>query len=153
MCENNTYDNKIDVWSVGLIFGEMLKRTVILRVRCRACACDFAPDLVHTFTLLAIQGRDYVDQLRLTVRLLGEVSADDLRAIEFVALSGPFFATRPDIYSVLPSLLLRSKRGARDLIQRWTYPGMVFPMSVFCVSPLHHPQHVTWHGIMSLTGF
>merc|ERR1711981_567252 len=76
LIENNHYDNKIDVWSVGLIFGEMLKRTILLR------------------------GRDYIDQLRLTVRLVGKVTGEDLGTI--------------------------SKKGARDLIKRWTYEGLDF---------------------------
>ena len=59
---------------------------------------NYAPELLHTFTLLTDQGKDFVDQLRLSVKLLGKVSDDDLQAIEFVALSGPFFATHPDVY-------------------------------------------------------
>jgi len=76
LCENDRYDNKIDVWSIGLIFGELLKRSVVLR------------------------GRDYIDQLRLTVKLVGKLSAEDLAKID--------------------------KPGARNLIQRWTYPGADF---------------------------
>ena len=60
---------------------------------------NYASELVHTANIYtAVQGRDYLDQLRLTVKLLGTVSPEDLEAFECVALSGPFFTTRANVY-------------------------------------------------------
>ncbi len=52
-----TYDAGVDVWSVGCIFAEMLGRRPLL------------------------PGRDYLDQLRLTVQKLGSPSEEDTRWI------------------------------------------------------------------------
>ena len=88
LCHNNTYDNKIDVWGVGVIFGELFKRSVVLRVRLHVL--HLAPTLPYmmmpmsrlTATMCTHQGNSYINQLRLTVELLGQVSAEDLSTIE-----------------------------------------------------------------------
>lgn len=54
LCDNQIYDKKVDVWSAGLIFAELLVRRPLL------------------------QGKDYLDQLRLIVKLLGRPSEEDM---------------------------------------------------------------------------
>jgi len=54
LCDNQVYDKKVDVWSAGLIFAELLVRRPLL------------------------QGKDYLDQLRLIVKLLGRPSEKDM---------------------------------------------------------------------------
>ena len=48
------YNGQVDVWSAGLIFAELLVRRPLL------------------------QGKDYLDQLRLIVKLLGRPSEKDM---------------------------------------------------------------------------
>jgi len=55
LCDNQTYDKKVDVWSAGLIFAELLVRRPLL------------------------QGKDYLDQLKLIVRLLGCPTEGDMK--------------------------------------------------------------------------
>lgn len=55
LCDNQTYDKKVDVWSAGLILAELIVRRPLL------------------------QGKDYLDQLKLIVKLLGRPSEDDMQ--------------------------------------------------------------------------
>merc|ERR1712072_341550 len=56
-----------------------------------------------------LRGRDYIDQLRLTVQLLDTLQQKDLKSI--------------------------SKAGARDLVKRWKYPGLDFATQFPNASP------------------
>jgi serine/threonine protein kinase len=58
LVENTTYDQGIDIWSVGCILAECLGRKALL------------------------PGRDYLQQLRLIIETLGAPSADSLKFIE-----------------------------------------------------------------------
>jgi len=58
LVENATYDQGIDIWSVGCILAECLGRKALL------------------------PGKDYLQQLRLIIETLGEPSASDLAIIE-----------------------------------------------------------------------
>jgi len=58
LVENSTYDQGIDVWSVGCILAECLGRKALL------------------------PGRDYLQQLRLIIETLGAPSSKDLKIIE-----------------------------------------------------------------------
>jgi len=58
LVENATYDQGIDIWSVGCILAECLGRKALL------------------------PGRDYLQQLRLIIETLGRPSAQDLSIIE-----------------------------------------------------------------------
>ena len=57
LCDNQVYDNKVDVWSAGLIFAEILLRKPLL------------------------QGKNYMHQLKLIVRLLGRPSEEELSCL------------------------------------------------------------------------
>jgi len=58
LCENTTYDNEVDMWSVGLIFAEILTKQPLL------------------------QGKDYMDQLSRIIKLVGAVSEEDMKCIQ-----------------------------------------------------------------------
>jgi len=58
LVENSTYDQGIDIWSVGCILAECLGRKALL------------------------PGRDYLQQLRLIIETLGAPTAKDLKIIE-----------------------------------------------------------------------
>jgi len=58
LVENSSYDQGIDIWSVGCILAECLGRKALL------------------------PGKDYLQQLRLIIETLGEPSASDLAIIE-----------------------------------------------------------------------
>ena len=58
LCENTTYDNMVDMWSVGLIFAEILTKQPLL------------------------QGKDYMDQLSRIIKLVGAVSDEDMKCIQ-----------------------------------------------------------------------
>lgn len=58
ICENRIYDEKVDVWSDGLIFSEMLTGRVLL------------------------QGKSTKEQLRLIMKFCGAPSAEDCEHIE-----------------------------------------------------------------------
>ena len=58
ICENRIYDEKVDVWSAGLIFSEMLTGRVLL------------------------QGKSTKEQLRLIMKFCGAPSAEDCEHIE-----------------------------------------------------------------------
>jgi mitogen-activated protein kinase 1/3 len=59
LCDNQVYDKKVDVWSAGLIFGELLCRKPTL------------------------QGKDYFDQLSKIVALIGKPSDEDMKHLQF----------------------------------------------------------------------
>jgi serine/threonine protein kinase len=54
LCDNSHYDAKIDVWSTALVYAELLLGKTLL------------------------PGRDYMDQLRRTVKLVGQPSEEDM---------------------------------------------------------------------------
>ena len=58
LVENDTYDEGIDIWSVGCILAEFLGRKALF------------------------PGRDYLQQLRLIIETLGQPSAEDLTVIQ-----------------------------------------------------------------------
>ena len=58
LVENSTYDQGIDIWSVGCILAECLGRKALL------------------------PGRDYLQQLRLIIETLGAPTPKDLKIIE-----------------------------------------------------------------------
>eukprot|EP00940_MAST-03C_sp_MAST-3C-sp2_P003227 g3227.t1 len=58
LCENRTYDEKVDVWSAGLIFAEMLTGRVLL------------------------QGKSTREQLQLIIKLCGAPEVEDLSHVE-----------------------------------------------------------------------
>ena len=58
LCGNSHYDDKIDVWSVGLIFAELLIGKTVLK------------------------GQNYLDQLRKSMALVGKPTGDGLLFIE-----------------------------------------------------------------------
>ena len=58
LCENTTYNNQVDMWSVGLIFAEILTKQPLL------------------------QGKDYMDQLSRIIKLVGAVSDEDMKCIQ-----------------------------------------------------------------------
>jgi len=58
LCENTEYSNEVDMWSVGLIFAEILTKQPLL------------------------QGNDYMDQLSRIITLVGAVSKEDMACIQ-----------------------------------------------------------------------
>jgi mitogen-activated protein kinase 1/3 len=54
LCDNSHYDGKIDVWSTALVYAELLLGKTLL------------------------PGRDYMDQLRRTVKLVGQPTEEDM---------------------------------------------------------------------------
>ena len=81
------YDNKVDVWSAGLIFAKILGRKPLL------------------------QGKNYMHQLKLIVRLLGRPTEEELSCL--------------------------AHKKAKEAIRELHYPGMPFE-EVFrtCKNPL-----------------
>eukprot|EP00750_Incisomonas_marina_P018282 INCI2802.2.p1 GENE.INCI2802.2~~INCI2802.2.p1 ORF type:complete len:370 (+),score=63.49 INCI2802.2:345-1454(+) len=86
LCDNQVYDNKVDVWSAGLIFAEILLRKPLL------------------------QGKNYMHQLKLIVRLLGRPSEEELSCL--------------------------AHKKAKEAIRELHYPGMPFEECFrFCKNP------------------
>lgn len=54
LCDNSHYDAKIDVWSTALVYAELLLGKTLL------------------------PGRDYLDQLRRTVKLVGQPTEEEM---------------------------------------------------------------------------
>ena len=81
------YDNKVDVWSAGLIFAEILVRKPLL------------------------QGKNYMHQLKLIVRLLGRPTEEELSCL--------------------------AHKKAKEAIRELHYPGMPFEECFrVCQNPL-----------------
>lgn len=76
LCDNSHYDAKIDVWSTALVYAELLLGKTLL------------------------PGRDYMDQLRRTVKLVGQPSEEDMDFLVHAA--------------------------AKKAIRRMEYPGVPF---------------------------
>ena len=76
LCDNSNYDNKIDVWSTALVYAELLLGKTLL------------------------PGRDYMDQLRRTVKLVGQPTEEEMAFLKHPA--------------------------AKKAIRRMEYPGVPF---------------------------
>jgi len=59
LCDNTAYDKKVDVWSAGLIFAELLRRAPVL------------------------QGKDYFDQLEKIITLIGKPSESEMKHLQY----------------------------------------------------------------------
>lgn len=89
MCASCRYDTKVDIWSLGCIFGEMYGRSPMFR------------------------GADYIDQLELIIKVVGTPSKSDMddlsnpRAIEYIK-SMPYSSGVPLrlVYSNAPAIAI-----------------------------------------------
>lgn len=93
LCDNAHYDAKIDIWSTALVYAELLLGKTLL------------------------PGRDYMDQLRRTVKLVGQPTEEDM---DFLVHAAAKKAIRRMEYPGVPFDRLFAEQDANciDLLQK-----------------------------------